>query len=132
MGTYSHQRGHSGVTMKVTLIKSNRPDVPLTTDFPPTPGIMWRWLKGDVCDPQWWFNGGSAFKFPLPRFVIRFKLRIPLPYISWRTAGGRGGYLGMKVYGVDSPFYKNYIPAADVYPGSQALELTARPFATLD
>ena len=53
-------------------------------------------------------------------------------FVAWRWPfTKRGGYIGGKVYGVDS---ENYVPWAgreNVYPGSLALMWSFRPFANL-
>ena len=84
---------------------------------------------GDVCDPL----NGNWFKPPFPTRVWRWFCKRPvLPFLSWRFST-KGGYVGFKAYGFDSPEYKLW-PGdyeADVYPGSQALCLSFRPFATI-
>ncbi|MRR50800.1 MAG: hypothetical protein EG825_07760 [Rhodocyclaceae bacterium] len=51
---------------------------------------------------------------------------VPGQYIAVR-AGRFGFYIGSKIYGVDSPAYPLWLcDAADVFPGSMALCMTAR------
>lgn len=83
--------------------------------------IALRW--GDVCHP---IGQGNWFKPPFFSNVMRFWCPIPLlPWISWNLWGWRG-YIGAKVYGADAPEYSRWIPAWDVYAGSQAIHFSAR------
>lgn len=51
---------------------------------------------------------------------------IPGAFVSWNLWGWRG-YLGMgKCYGADAPEYLYWMPAEDVYEGSQAIQFSAR------
>jgi hypothetical protein len=79
-----------------------------------------RW--GDVCHP---LGSGDWFKPPYFSKVLRFYSYIPLLFITWNLWGWKG-YLGAKVYGVDSPAYKNWISADEVYEGSQAIQFSGR------
>lgn len=115
--------------MKVQLIYSNRPEFSLTTPFPADNGVLVRFMRGDVCDP--YLDPDGWFGPKRPAFTFRYVARIPLPYLAWRF-GKHAGYIGWKCYGVDSEAYKGWLPPEDVYPGSQALCLTARPFATVE
>jgi len=64
--------------------------------------------------------------------VTRFYLRWPvLPFISWRF-GKHAGYAGAKIWGVDSPSYKHWLPESEVYAGSQAIMFSIRPHANLE
>lgn len=102
------------------------PQADWTTPYPTgRVGLKLRLLGGDVCDPYWLGNGGSWFKLPAPRLLIKFFSWLPLPYVAIGI-GKWGMYLGWKVYGVDSDAYKQWLPASDVYPGSQAMCLTIR------
>ena len=85
-----------------------------------------RVYSGDYCDPMF----GNWFAPPWPRVVLRAKLRW-MPFVSWRVeALGWAwlGYVGFKLYGVDSPEYRNWLPDADVYDGSRATCFSVRPF----
>lgn len=96
----------------------------VTTDpFPKATGVQFQWRGGDVCHP---IGGGDWFKPPYFARVWRWYCSWPvLPYFAWRI-GNRGGYIGFKCYGADSEAYKNWMNPADVYPGSMALQLSAR------
>lgn len=87
------------------------------------PGITLALRWGDVCDP--YLDPDGWFGPEKPRFVLRFWSRIPLPWISWNLWGWRG-YLGWKIYGVDSDAYRAWIAHGEIYQGSRALCLTAR------
>ena len=115
--------------MNVEIVYRNDPDRPLTDPLPERNGVVLRLVRGDWLDPQWLGNGGGWFKAPAPRFTIRGRLaRLPLPFIAWRF-GRWSGYLGAKVYGVDSIEYARFTDVLDIYDGSLAFCLTARPFA---
>lgn len=60
-------------------------------------------------------------------------LKPVLPFIAFRWPfTQRACYLGFKLFGVDSPAYKEWLCGPeDVFEGSQALCLTIRPFARL-
>ena len=85
--------------------------------------------SGDVCDPL----GGQWFGPEFPKTVIRFFCKLPiLPFIAWKwPLMNRAGYIGFKLYGADAPAYKNWMPAEDVYDGSQALCFSVRPMARI-
>jgi hypothetical protein len=57
--------------------------------------------------------------------VLRFYSYLPLPFVAWNLWDWRG-YLGAKVYGVDSDAYKNWIDPNAVYDGSQAIQFSGR------
>jgi hypothetical protein len=118
--------------MKVIRGYSTHPEQPLTKPFLSSNGLFIEFRGGDVCDPvQIGLFGGKWFEPPYPKHVWRWFCRYPLlPFISWRL-GGKGGYIGFKAYGADSPAYKNWMNPDDVYDGSQALCLSIRPFATM-
>ena len=117
--------------MKVTCHYRNDPERELTDPLPEISGrrFIFRLYSGDICDPL----NGNWFVEPYPTKVIRFFCKYPvLPFIAWRWPfSNRGGYLGFKLYGVDPIVYKNWIAEKDVYLGSQAVCLSARPFANL-
>lgn len=84
-----------------------------------------RW--GDVLHPR---GKGDWFKPPYFNRVWRFYCWLPLPWITWNLWGWRG-YVGAKIFGVDSPAYREW-PAMtgmkpEVYNGSQALMISIRP-----
>jgi hypothetical protein len=114
--------------VNVIVTKNSHPDVPLTTLFPPRKGwkqivFMRRWVAGDWVDPQ----NGNWFKPPYPSEVIRQWIppeRARL-YFAWNIFGWCG-YVGAKIYGVDSPEYKNWLPPHEVYNGSLAFCMTIR------
>jgi len=55
-----------------------------------------------------------------------------LPFVSWNF-GKRGGYAGFKIYGVDHLVeYSGFIDRAEIYPGSQAMHMSIRPFASME
>jgi len=113
--------------MKVEIVYRTDNE-PLTTPFPSKDGIMVRFVRGDYLDPQWIFNGGGWFKPPAPRFTLRHFFKwLPIPYIAWRK-GTRVGYIGAKIYGVDSPEYYRFVHTREIYNGSQAFCITLRPF----
>lgn len=116
--------------MRVIRGLSTNRNQPATSPFPAANGLFIELRGGDVCDPIG--AGSNWFSPPFPRHVIRYFCRWPvLPYLSWRF-GRRAGYLGWKIYGVDSPVYGQWLcQPSEVYDGSQALSLTARPFATI-
>jgi len=64
-------------------------------------------------------------------FLLPAPLFNPGVFISWRF-GRHGGYIGAKCYGVDSPAYKHWLPASEVYEGSQAIMFSIRPHANLE
>lgn len=94
----------------------------VSTD-PKRAGLFFR--GGDVCTPR---NGRMLQGPPWPTKVWRFYCKLPvLPFLCVRL-GRFGFYAGFKVYGVDAPEYKNWLPASDVYAGSLAMVLTFRAF----
>lgn len=110
--------------MKVERVWSNRPDHPATSPFPIEDGFLLELRRGDVLDP--YFDPDGWFGIKKPFFTLRFRLRIPLPYIAFRR-GRYGFYLGPKIYGVDSAAYAGqFVEASEVYAGSQAMCFTAR------
>jgi hypothetical protein len=113
--------------MKVTCHYKND-DQPIVCAFPAKPwSIIFRLCSGDVLDPYL----GNWFKEPYFKVIIRFFTERKLPYFAWRF-NKKCGYIGFQAYGVDSEQYLNFLPAKDVFDGSQALSLTFRPFATFD
>jgi hypothetical protein len=117
--------------MNVTCAFRTDPERDLTDPVLEIGGAVFvvRLYAGDICDPY----GGNWFSPPWPTRVWRWFSKYPiLPFVAWRWPNTtRGGYLGFKLYGVDQEAYKNWLPAADVYPGSLAVCLTCRPFADL-
>lgn len=104
----------------------NDRDRPLYDPLPERNGLVLRFIRGDLCDPM----DGQWFGPRWPARVIRWRFeRLPIPFLAWKF-GPWLGYLGAKVYGVDSPAYLNWMPARDVYAGSFAFCLSARPFAS--
>jgi hypothetical protein len=85
-------------------------------------GITFALRWGDVCHP---LGQGDWFKPPYFSRVLRFWSYFPLPFVAWNLWGWRG-YLGAKVYGVDSPAYKNWIAPDEVYDGSLAIQFSGR------
>ena len=122
--------------MKVTCHYRNDPERSLTDPLPEKQwSFYWRLYSGDICTPVLGtFFGEKWFVPPYPKYVWRAVCSFPiLPFISWRFLN-KGGYLGFKCFGVDTPAYKEWttgIAPSDVYDGSQALCLTCRPFATI-
>ena len=97
-------------------------DQPLVCAYPAKTGVLFRICSGDICDPYL----GNWFKEPYFKVIIKFFTVRKLPYFAWRIGSWWGGYIGFQVYGVDSPQYLNFLPAHDVYDGSQAMSFTAR------
>lgn len=86
-------------------------------------GITFALRGGDVLHP---LGKGDWFRPPYFSRILRFWCPLPLlPWISWNLWGWRG-YCGAKAYGADSWDYLNWMPAGDVYPGSQALQFSIR------
>ena len=80
---------------------------------------------------------GNWFEKPYPTRVLRLFCRLPvLPFLAFRWPFlDKACYLGFKVFGVDAPAYRGWpvgISRSDVYPGSQALCPSFRPFARLE
>lgn len=114
--------------MRVIRGLSTNKDQPSTAPFRKTSGIFIEFRGGSFCHP---LGQGDWFKPPYFERVLHFFLGWPIiPFISWRI-GNRGGYFGAKIYGVDSEAYKNWLPAEEVYDGSQAIMFSIRPFANL-
>lgn len=119
--------------MKVSVLYRNDPERPLTDPLP-EPGkrrFVLRIYLGDYCDPfrdpDGWF--GRA----LPVIIIRVNLPwLPLPFVAWKWPFvNRAAYIGFKLYGVDSDRYKDWLPAHEVFDGSQAVHFSVRPFANI-
>lgn len=120
--------------MRVVCHYRNDPERELTDPLPELGGrrFIFRLYSGDWLDPIG--IGTNWFEPPFPQHVLHLRVRWPiLPFIAWRWPfTKRGGYLGFKLYGVDVPVYGQWLcPPEEVYPGSQAVCLTARPFANL-
>jgi len=99
------------------------PGVPTTAPKRSTFGVTLALRWGDVCHP---LGTGDWFKPPYFTRILRFWCPFPiLPWISWNLWGWCG-YLGAKIYGADSEAYKNWMPAEDVYEGSQAIQFSGR------
>jgi hypothetical protein len=115
--------------VRISVLYRNDHERPLTD---PVPEIGGRWFvlriySGDYCDPI----GGTWFDpQKLPRFVLRARMFF-MPFIAWRWPFSKAGYAGFKLFGVDSPAYKNWLPLEEVYEGSQACCFSLRPFAGL-
>lgn len=108
--------------MNVEIVYRSDPHRPLTDPLPESNGLVFRLVRGDLCDPM----NGRWFDPPFPTKVIRWRFEtLPLPFVAWKLGKFRG-YLGAKVYGVDSEHYLNWLPASEVYTGSQAFCLSAR------
>lgn len=95
-----------------------------------------RLLGGDMMSPWGWqlrpeatANTAPNFFNAIPERTRRLFLSFPcLPFFSVRI-GRFGFYIGWKVFGVDSPAYKDYpgVNPSEVYDGSQAFSgLTMR------
>lgn len=113
--------------MKVIRRFGNKLDHPATSPLLSEPGFWWELRAGDICHPT-----GKGNWFTPPYFQHAWKWYCPwpiLPYLSWRV-GNKGGYMGFKIYGVDSPTYVDWAGAENVYPGSQAMQVSLRPFVT--
>lgn len=117
--------------MEVKVLWRNDPERPLTDPLPELGGrrLIVRIYSGDFCDPYGDPDGWFGPK--LPRWVIRLKLPF-MPFLAWRWPfTNRGGYVGFKLYGVDSPNYTTFIPAEEVFEGSRACHLSFRPNANI-
>lgn len=115
--------------MNVDVVYRNDPERPLK-DPVLEPGVrrfVFRLIRGDYCDPF----GGQWFGPDFPVNVIRWRFkRLAVPFVAFKWPFlNRAFYAGAKVYGVDSPEYKAWLPARDVYDGSDAFCLSLRPFA---
>lgn len=117
--------------MKVEALYRNDPERQLTDPVLES-GVRWfvlRIYSGDFLDI---FGGGWFDPEKPPKKVIRKVLRF-MPFIAWRWPGtNRSGYIGFKLFGVDSPNYVTFqgVMPQDVYVGSQACCFSFRPFAT--
>ena len=105
--------------MQIEIVYRNDPERPITRPvLSERMGFVVRLIRGDLCDPlgdpDGWFNPRP----PLMTLRHYFK-RIPMPFIAWNLWGWKG-YMGAKVYGVDLPAYQDWLPAKEIYPGSQA------------
>ncbi len=99
-------------------------DEPLTSPKRERFGITFALRGGDVCHPLG--TNGNWFTPPYFSDTLRFCACIPiLPWISWNLFGWRG-YAGAKIYGADSPAYKNWMNPDDVYDGSLAIHFSIR------
>lgn len=124
--------------MRVTCHYRNDPERGLTDPLPELGGrcFIFRLYSGDICDPVQ-IGGSNWFNPPYPSRVWRCFCKWPvLPFFAWRLPfTRRAGYFGFKLYGVDSPAYKEWgvgIKPDDVFDGSQALCTSIRPFAKLE
>ena len=114
--------------MRVIKGWASDPTHELKEPFRSRNGVFIEFRGGDVCDP---IDGGDWFGPNWPKRFMRFFVKWPvLPFISWRW-GSRGGYIGAKAYGADPKQYLNWMLPGDVYPGSEALCFSFRPFADL-
>jgi len=112
--------------MKVEVAYRTDTQRPLTDPLPEANGVVFRLVKGDVCDP--WLDPDGWFGPEKPLWLMRFWSPVPLPFFAWRV-GSWPGYVGFKIYGVDSAAYRTMLPAEDVYEGSLAMHFSFRPFA---
>ena len=119
--------------MKVTCHYRNDSEREMNDPLPEKAwSFVFRLYSGDICSPMLrmlrkenWFNP------PYPSKVWRKLVKWPvLPFFAWRFKR-KGGYVGFKCYGADPVVYKEWMPEVDVYPGSQALTLSFRPFASV-
>lgn len=99
---------------------------PIVDPLPESNGVIFRLIRGDVCWP--FLDPDGMFAPKKPWILFKFRSWIPLPFFAWKW-GNWMGYIGFKVYGVDSEHYLQWLPAGDVYPGSQAMMPSFRPFA---
>lgn len=78
---------------------------------------------GDFLHPT---GEGNWFAEPYFKTAIKFWCPIPiLPFVNWNLFGWKG-YLGCKVYGVDSPTYDDWAGVENVFDGSQAMMFSGR------
>lgn len=118
-----------GAAVKVTRQFGNKLDRPATDPLLEENGFWWELRSGDICHP---IGEGKWFEPPYFASVWRAFCRLPiLPFFSWKL-GTWGGYAGFKIYGADADAYKWWMPAGDVYPGSLAMHISIRPFATIN
>jgi len=123
--------------MQVKVLHQNDPERGLTDPLPELGGRKWihRVYEGDVLMPIFGtFFGEKWFVEPFPNFIIRgYKRRGH--FFAWKWPFiNKAGYFGWKCYGMDAEAYKLWphgTKVTDVFDGSYALVLTARPFATL-
>ncbi len=119
--------------MKVRALYRNDPERPLTDPLPELGGrrFVFRIYLGDYCDP--FCDPDGWFGPKVPRISVRVNLPwLPLPFLAWRWGNtGRAAYIGFKLYGVDSDNYKGWLPASEVFEGSQAVHFSLRPFANI-
>ena len=122
--------------MKVIIHYRSDPERGLTDPLPEKKwSFVFRLYSGDICSPVLGtFFGEKWFEPPFPKYVWRSFCKWPvLPFIAWRC-NKHGGYIGFKLYGMDSPQYKEWpvgIKPEDVFDGSQALCLTISPYRTI-
>jgi len=125
--------------VKVIIHYRSDPERGLTDPLPEKKwSFVFRLYSGDICDPskiaqllykESWF--GPKFPSRVWRAFCKWPV---LPFIAWRC-NKHGGYIGFKLYGMDSSQYKEWpvgIKPEDVFDGSQALCLTFRPFAMIE
>lgn len=120
--------------MKVTVLYRNDPERELTDPLPEVGGRKWihRIYTGSICDPEY---GSDWFGPNYPKDVTIEETTDRCHFFAWKWPFiKKAGYFGWKVYGVDSPEYKNWpqMNPLEVYEGSQAMCFTARPFASLE
>ena len=114
--------------MKILRGLSTNRTQPATQPFPASSGFFFELRGGDILHP---WGKGEWFKPPYFASIWRaWCAWCVLPFLSWRF-GTIGGYVGFKVYGADSEAYRHWMPEGDVYEGSQALQMSARLWATL-
>lgn len=109
--------------MNVKVIYRSDPERELKDPLPEKDGIVFRLMTGDVVWP--FLDPDGMFKPLRPMLLVIFRSVIPLPFFAWRR-GNKKGYAGFKCFGVDSPEYKTWMPAGDVYEGSIALQPSFR------
>ncbi len=110
---------------------------PATSPHPLKTGVFFELRGGDFLHPLGRGKNadGTSRWFNLPGFKKAVRFYCPwriLPFLSWRV-GKHGGYIGAKIYGVDSPAYKKTLPVeeGEVFDGSLAMQLSIRPYARL-
>lgn len=114
--------------MKILRGLSTNPAQPATQPFPAGSGFFFELRGGDILHP---LGQGDWFRPPYFERIYRAWCSwCILPYLAWRI-GNHGGYIGFKAYGADSEAYRYWMPAGDVYAGSQALQISGRLWATL-
>lgn len=117
--------------MRVEVRYRNDLERPLTDPLPELGGrrLIVRVYQGDYCDP---FLDPDGWFGPVPPVLLMRKILKCMPFIAWRWPfSQKGGYIGFKLYGVDSPNYALMLPVHEVFPGSQACHFSIRPFANL-